>query len=276
MSQQNVDRVREAFDRFRATGEPELEGLHPEIEVHDHDIPDAEAYRGREGFRRWLGDWGDAFGEFNMEPERWIDAGDRVVCVFRIRAKGRGSGVEVERRDAMVWTVHDGATVRIDYYNNEAQALEAAGVAKRDAGAGTEARGNVDVVRSVYAAWERGDFSETGWLHPDFEFARADGLAAGTRSGQAGMAEAWREWLSAWEGFSVQAERYVELDGDRVLVLAHFRGRGKASGLDVGQTSSKGASLFHLREGRVAKLVLYTDARLALEELGLAQRDGPA
>ena len=63
-----------------------------------------------------------------MEPERWIDAGDKIVFVFRMTAKGKGSGVEVNRRDAMVSTIRDGKTVRVDYYNNEAQALEAAGL----------------------------------------------------------------------------------------------------------------------------------------------------
>jgi hypothetical protein len=45
---------------------------------------------------------------------------------------GKGSGIQVKRRDAMVLTVRDRKSVRIDYYNNEAQALEAAGLSERD------------------------------------------------------------------------------------------------------------------------------------------------
>ena len=63
-----------------------------------------------------------------FEPLRWIDAGDQVVFVFELTAKGKGSGVEVKRRDAMIWTIRDGNAVRLDYYNNESQALEAAGL----------------------------------------------------------------------------------------------------------------------------------------------------
>ena len=63
-----------------------------------------------------------------MDAERWIDAGDKVVFAFQLTAKGKGSGIEVKRRDTMVLTVRDGKSVRVDYYNNESEALEAAGL----------------------------------------------------------------------------------------------------------------------------------------------------
>jgi hypothetical protein len=51
----------------------------------------------------------------------------------------------------------------------------------------------------------------------------------------AGMAEGWRDFLSAWEKWRGEAEEYRELDDERVLVLLQGRGRGKASGLEVDQ-----------------------------------------
>jgi hypothetical protein len=44
------------------------------------------------------------------------------------------------------------------------------------------------------------------------------------------MAEGFRDWLSAWEEWRVEAEEYRELDGERVLVLFHFSARGKTPG----------------------------------------------
>jgi ketosteroid isomerase-like protein len=64
-----------------------------------------------------------AWDDYSMEPERWIDAGDAVVFVFQMTAKRKGSGVEVSRRDAMVWTLRNGS-----YYKSESQALEAVGL----------------------------------------------------------------------------------------------------------------------------------------------------
>jgi ketosteroid isomerase-like protein len=64
---------------------------------------------------------------------------------------------------------------------------------------------------------------------------------------------------------------YRELDAERVLVQFRFTVRGKRSGLELGQIRTTGASLFHVRDGRVAKLVQYLDLGLALDDLGLAR-----
>jgi ketosteroid isomerase-like protein len=129
---------------------------------------------------------------------------------------------------------------------------------------------NVDLVRSIYASWERGDFGSTEWAHPEIEFVLADGPSPGSWTGRAGMAAGYRDWLSAWEDFRATAEEYRELDDERVLALNYFTGRGKTSGLEVGGTRSKGASLLHIRDSQVTRLVLYGDRERALADLGLA------
>ncbi len=128
MSQQNVEIVRRELEHFAATGEPDFSLLDEAIEVHDHDIPDAGEYRGHGGVTRWLMDWTSAWGETAFEAEEWIDADDRVVVVGIQRVTGHGSGLAVERQDAIIWTVREGAIVRLDYYNSRDQAVEAAGL----------------------------------------------------------------------------------------------------------------------------------------------------
>jgi len=129
MSQQNVELMEAGIAHFIATGEPDWSTIHQEVEVYDHDILDAGKYRGHAGYRRWLEDWAAAWSEFTLEPEEFIDAGERVVVVLRMKATGRGSGVSLERRDALLVELHDGQAVRLDYYNNREQALEAVGLA---------------------------------------------------------------------------------------------------------------------------------------------------
>jgi hypothetical protein len=86
---------------------------------------------------------------------------------------------------------------------------------------------NLELVRSIYAIWGRGDFSSADWADPEIEFVLADGPSRGSWTGVARMAEAWRDFLSAWEEYRVEAEEYRELDGERVLVFAHISGRGR-------------------------------------------------
>jgi ketosteroid isomerase-like protein len=130
---------------------------------------------------------------------------------------------------------------------------------------------NVAIAQSIYAAWERGDFRETDWADPEIEFeAIGDTPNPGSWKGLAGMADGWRAWLNVWEEFRVQAEDYRELDDQRVLVLTRFRGRGKTSGVEVGQLWTKGASLLQFHGGKVTRLVVYTDHERALADVGLA------
>ncbi len=128
MSQENVEIVRESLERFVATGEPSWDVLHENVEVHDHDIPDAGEYRGHAGFGRWVEDWGSGLPVYRLELQEFIDAGEAVVAVLLLKVKGRGSDVDVERRDAMVCAMREGRIARIDYYNDRGQALKAAGL----------------------------------------------------------------------------------------------------------------------------------------------------
>jgi ketosteroid isomerase-like protein len=136
------------------------------------------------------------------------------------------------------------------------------------------ASSNVELVRSIYANWERGDFSSADWAHPDIEFVRPDGLH-GSWTALAGMAEGWRGWLSAWDDFRAEVEEYRDLDDERVLVLNRFGGRGKTSGLDVAPMGTKGASVFHIRGGKVTRLAAYADRERAFADLGLARQHWP-
>jgi ketosteroid isomerase-like protein len=136
---------------------------------------------------------------------------------------------------------------------------------------------NVEIVRSICRDWERGDFSSAEWAHPEIEWVIADGPTPGNWAGIDGMVEGFRGVLSAWEEWRVEASEFRELDDERVLALVRPSGRGKTSGLEVvGQMRAKGANLFHIRDGKVTRFVLYFDRERAFADLGISQQDAQA
>ena len=135
---------------------------------------------------------------------------------------------------------------------------------------------NLDLVRSIYATWERGEYRSMGWAHPEIENAIVGGPSPGSWRGFAGMAEGWRDFLSACEDVRFEADEYRELDGERVLVLTHAIGRGRTSGLERGGMKTKGANLFHIQDGKVTRHVAYLQRDLAFDDLDLTPQGDTA
>jgi ketosteroid isomerase-like protein len=129
---------------------------------------------------------------------------------------------------------------------------------------------NLELVRSINAAHERGDFSSADWAHPEIEYVIADGPSPGRWTGRAGMAESFRDNLIGWRDFRTEADEYRELDDQRVLVLTRSSAQGDVGGLPIGQMRVKGAALYHVCNGQVTRLVYYWDREHALADVGLA------
>jgi ketosteroid isomerase-like protein len=132
------------------------------------------------------------------------------------------------------------------------------------------ASAQLELVRSIFARWERGDFSSSEWADPEIEWVTADGFEPGRVSGLAGMAAGWRGFVSLWKDYSIEAREYRELDDERVLVFYRRSGRGRTSGMKLEELRADGASLFHIRTGKVTRMVSYAEPDRALAELGLA------
>ena len=129
MSQENVNLVRRFLSDYITTGEPVWEAMDDTIVIYDHDVPEGGDHRGHEGFVRFIEDWNDAWTDWSMDVQDYLDAGDRVVVFVRMKATGQ-SGITLERDDAAVFRVQGDRIDRLDYYNNRPEALEAAGLSE--------------------------------------------------------------------------------------------------------------------------------------------------
>ena len=128
---------------------------------------------------------------------------------------------------------------------------------------------NLGLVRSIYAAGERGDYSDASWADPEIDYVFVDGPEPSAFKGHAGLVEAMRQTLPAWDRFVAHVDEYRELDTERVLVLLHMSGRGKASGLELSALGDRGAQVVHIRKGKVTRIAVYFNRERALVDLGL-------
>jgi ketosteroid isomerase-like protein len=74
--------------------------------------------------RRFLVDWED----WRIEATDFREAGDTVLVHVLRSGIGKGSGAPVEDRAVHVWTFQGGRVIRLQVFQEEAEALEAAGL----------------------------------------------------------------------------------------------------------------------------------------------------
>jgi ketosteroid isomerase-like protein len=142
MSQENVEIVR----RFFAFFEPFAGRIEPD-EVADR-LPDAalgeffdpelewvpipqgllagSTYSGFDGFRGFVADFIAAWDEIHAEPQEFVDRGDQVVVIFRVR--GRMHELEIDEVWSHLYTLRNGRIVRVQSFASREGALEAAGL----------------------------------------------------------------------------------------------------------------------------------------------------
>jgi ketosteroid isomerase-like protein len=130
MSRENVEIVRRAHEALNAGNIDELVTLcHQGFQLDMSDrVFNPATYQGHGGIRQFYSEVQEVWERYVWEPEEIRDEGDVVVALLRTKGRGRGSGVEVDRKTAMIWTVRGGKALRLRFYREPEKALEAAGL----------------------------------------------------------------------------------------------------------------------------------------------------
>jgi ketosteroid isomerase-like protein len=131
MSRADVETVRRAYEYYMAVGEIPPGG-HPDFvwDVSGLRWPGQQIYPGSEGATQFLAEWADAWDDWALEVEEYIDAGVYVVVILNQRGFAKATGVPVNMRFAQVWTMRDGQTIRMQMYANLDEAFEAVGLSE--------------------------------------------------------------------------------------------------------------------------------------------------
>ena len=131
MSQDNVEIAKRSVDAFNRRDVQALLDLGTPTWVLSSQLLDASAdFRGREGIERFYAMLSESWEEFRSVVDDYRDLGDRVLCLGRHTARGKGSGVTVDALTAAILDFRDGKVSRIRLYLDQSEALRAAGLSE--------------------------------------------------------------------------------------------------------------------------------------------------
>jgi len=111
---------------------------------------------------------------------------------------------------------------------------------------------DVELLERVYAEWARGNLNTPEIFDPEVEVTwTPTGIDTwGTTKGIPAMAEMLGRWFEGLDDVRFEPQRIVDL-GDRVLVVALMRARGRESGVEV---TGRYGHLWTLRDGKAIRL----------------------
>jgi hypothetical protein len=127
MSQENVEIVRRWLWAFDNSDDVFRELTHPEIEWAPFEENHTVSH-GHAGAMRLRNGWREAWDEHNVGIEELIEAGEDVVAILHLTARGASSGVEVNVHIYGHFKLRDGAVIYFYEHQDRIEALKAVGL----------------------------------------------------------------------------------------------------------------------------------------------------
>jgi ketosteroid isomerase-like protein len=129
MSQENVERIRQAFAGTTAGDFSYLPSIaHEDLEfLLPPNFPGTQATRGPEGFLSVVQEFEEAFEEIRYEPQEFLDHGDRLFVAVRTVGRAKHTGIAVDVVVYWVYTFRDRLVVKMEAFLDRAAALDAVG-----------------------------------------------------------------------------------------------------------------------------------------------------
>jgi uncharacterized protein len=127
MSAENVTVLRDAYGAFARQDIPGVMAAFDEnIHWHTPDsLPFGGDYHGHDAVGGFFGQLGTHWQELSVEPEEFIDGGDTIVVVARVR--GTAAAGSLDQKHVHIWRMRDGKAASFTEYSDTARALQALG-----------------------------------------------------------------------------------------------------------------------------------------------------
>jgi ketosteroid isomerase-like protein len=128
MSRADIETLRAGYEAAsRGEWDRAFRDAHPDFELQTPDRdPNPGTYHGPDEARRFMKDLVEPFEEVSFYPEEFLENGDRIAVILRLRYRPSGSAAEMETRIGHLWTMRDGKVTRLQIFPEREKALEAA------------------------------------------------------------------------------------------------------------------------------------------------------
>jgi ketosteroid isomerase-like protein len=126
---QNLEVARAGYEAFqRSDLQTVLSLTDPEVEIYlPATLPNSGTFHGHEGYMTWLGQWLEAWDDFEIEVRRMEPVGERhVVTAIHQSGIGHGSGIPVEMDVAYMLDIRNGKVVALQMYMTREEAIRVA------------------------------------------------------------------------------------------------------------------------------------------------------
>jgi ketosteroid isomerase-like protein len=124
---------------------------------------------------------------------------------------------------------------------------------------------NVELIRRIYDLWSREE-SARDLIAEDVEYVNPSyAVEPGTRHGRKSFAMV----RDTYEDFKVRVERFLDTDGDDVVVLARYTASGRGSGVPL---EGEHGYVWTVRDGQAVRFQWFQSHREALDAAGISER----
>jgi ketosteroid isomerase-like protein len=197
--------------------------------------------------------------------------GDRVVARADWGGSGRASGIDLRSSLTSICTIRAGRIVKIEWFFDHAQALEAVGLSERALSQETielTARQLAEGVSSMNLSLLQ------AVSDPQIEFtSRFTAVEGRTYRGHAGWADYLADADGAWENLRITVEEVIPAGPERLIAVERIQALARGSGVQFDQP------LFvveEFRDGKALRMRSYLSRKEALEAVGLSGREARA
>ena len=130
MSEENVEKSRAYIDAYnRRDFDAAIKDFDPAVEWVLPERQSSDSCQGPGAIIRFWQGLDETMEELELRPQEVVDGGDRVATRLRHYGRGKLSGAVIdEEMYHQVITFRDGKMVRIEYFGEWTEALEAAGL----------------------------------------------------------------------------------------------------------------------------------------------------